>query len=510
MKSEKILIADDDELLLHVMASYLQRSGYEVETAPDGYEALGVLQLHGPFAVLVTDLAMPGMSGLELLREARQLDPQLQVIVVTAANTVESAIAAMREGGAYNYVLKPFEMIGELSLAVARAAEHRQLQLEREALRDQLWLKTDHLQAILANSGEAILSADAQGTLRVVNAQAARLIGQDNLVGTEAHSSLPPRLATLLANWQALGDNNPALMEIAWSEDATHLVRLTPLPDGKGSGLGWMMVVGDTTPLKRQVELKMQLLKKIAKKILFPVTQLMCTLAELKDVLKEKGERSAEIYYRLVQLGSRLQETTETLLAEVQLEPETVLRLTPVDLSSLLTEMLKSLPERLTRKKGFTVKVTLAENLPPVHAHPDLLRRLLTGLLQRAAERTEPGSPVQLSTAAYQDQVWIKIRDEGPALAEADLLHIFERSFARPKTTGEEEAAGLELNLAKAIVDQMGGQIWLGGAGPLGSSVMICLPTLTPASALAGQMEMEKAPGVGPHQRPEVLSYAAV
>src|ERR1051326_8611348 len=123
MSLEKVLIADDDDMLLRLMASYLQRCGYEVATANDAYEALGALQTQGPFAVLVTDLAMPGMSGLDLLREVRKSDPQLEVIVVSAANTIESAIAAMREGGAFNYLLKPFEMIGELALAVERALE---------------------------------------------------------------------------------------------------------------------------------------------------------------------------------------------------------------------------------------------------------------------------------------------------------------------------------------------------------------------------------------------------
>lgn len=502
MKTEKVLITDDDEMLLRLMVSYLERNGYEVAGAKDGYEALGLMQLNGPFAVLVTDLSMPGMSGLELLRAARKLDPQLEVIVISAAGTVESAVAAMREGGAYNYLLKPFEMLNELSLAVERAAEHRRLQLERETLREALRFEAEHLQAILANSGEAILSADGQGYLRVVNDRAARLMGRDKLVGSEALDSLPPPLSTLLANWQAMGGRSPALMEIPWSAEATRLVRLTPLQDEQGNAQGWMMVVGDPAPLKRQVEIKMQLIQKAANKIHPPLTQLMFALAELKDELKGKEERSTDIYYRLGQFGIRIQEGIEELLAELHVELGAAPRLTPVDLSTLITEMLKSLPERLTRNKGFTLKVALAENLPPTWANPELLRRLLEGLLQRAAGRSEPGCPVQLSTCVYHHQVWIKIRDEGPALAEAHLPHIFEPSFARPENTGE-EAAGLELAWAKRLVDQMDGQIWLGGEGGLGSSVLICLPVMPTSPALG--MGMEKIPATGQRRQPEVL-----
>lgn len=509
MEPEKVLVVDDDEMLLRLMAAYLARSGYEVASANDGYDALGTLQMRGPFAVMVTDISMPGMSGLELLRSARKLDPQLEVIVISAAATVESAVAAMREGGAYNYLLKPFEMMSELSLAVERAAEYRRLQLERETLRDALRFKADHLQAILANTAEAILSADGQGYLRVANERAVRLIGQDNLVGSEAAATLPPPLATLLANWQALGGRNPALMEIPWSAEATRLVRLTPLQDEKGNSQGWMMVVGDTAPLKRQVEIKMQFLQKVANKIHLPLTQLMFALAELKDEMKRKEDRSADLYYRLSQLGSRIQEGMEELLSEIHLESSAAPRLTPVDSATLVTEMLKSLPERLARNKSFTVKVDLAENLPPVRANPELLRRLLEGLLQRAAIRNAPGSSVHLSTSVFRDQVWIKIRDEGPALPEADLPHIFEPSFARPETTGAGgEMSGLELALAKRMVDQMDGQIWLGGEGLLGSSLLICLPVMASSPALLARME--NMPALGHHPRPEVSPSVAI
>ncbi len=108
---EKVIVADDDEALLRLMVSHLQRRGYQVESAQDGLEAFETIRTNGPFAVLVTDLMMPSMSGLELLRESRKLDPWLEVIVITAAGTLESAISAMREDGAYDYLTKPLGMI---------------------------------------------------------------------------------------------------------------------------------------------------------------------------------------------------------------------------------------------------------------------------------------------------------------------------------------------------------------------------------------------------------------
>jgi DNA-binding NtrC family response regulator len=121
--AENILVVDDDQAFLDLMAHHLRRKGHNVECALDGKEALHALQSKGPFYVLVTDLMMPGMSGLELLRLARKIDPNIEVIVITAAPSLEMAISAMREDGAFDYLTKPLDMMSELSLAVERAAE---------------------------------------------------------------------------------------------------------------------------------------------------------------------------------------------------------------------------------------------------------------------------------------------------------------------------------------------------------------------------------------------------
>ena len=135
MEPVRVLVVDDDDALLNMMSLHLRKKGFQVECAKDGHEAMQVLRTSGPFCVMVTDLMMPGLSGLELLRRARKVDPLIEVIVITAAGSVEMAISALRESGAYDYLTKPLGMISELSLAVQRAANHRELRLERESMR---------------------------------------------------------------------------------------------------------------------------------------------------------------------------------------------------------------------------------------------------------------------------------------------------------------------------------------------------------------------------------------
>ena len=213
MTGERVLVVDDDEALLNLMGLALRRRGYQVELATDGFSALKTLASQPQFALLLTDLMMPGMSGLDLLHEVRKMDEQMEVVFVTAVPNLESAISAMRADGAYDYLIKPFESMSQLLMTVERATAHRRLRLEREALRIRVQREAERLRALITNTGDAILSANAEGVLQIVNPAACQLIGKDNLEGSPAAESLPAALSTLIANWKAVGGNLPAVGE---------------------------------------------------------------------------------------------------------------------------------------------------------------------------------------------------------------------------------------------------------------------------------------------------------
>jgi len=129
---KRILVVDDDESLRWVTQAQLQQSGYQVDTAANGKEALAKIQ-EAPPDLAITDLMMPGMSGVELLKSIRADYPEIIVILVTAFGTVENAVEAMR-AGAYDYITKPVNM-EELRLIVGRGLEHLDLRQEVRNLR---------------------------------------------------------------------------------------------------------------------------------------------------------------------------------------------------------------------------------------------------------------------------------------------------------------------------------------------------------------------------------------
>jgi PAS domain S-box-containing protein len=474
MERERVLVVDDDEGLLHLMELALKRAGFQVAVANDGPVAVDILREQEPFAVMLADLMMPGMNGLELLRRARVMDPHLEVVVITAAATLESAISALRADGAYDYLLKPLESMDQLAISVERAAAHRRLRLEREELQVHMRAEAERLHAVIANSGDAILAADASGVLTIVNPAASRLFERDDLVGCNAIDSLRRPFSSFIANWQAIGSRYPATVEYPWLS-TVQMVNLTPvIRDGNWEG--WVMVIRDITHLKRLDELKAQMLSEAASRIRLPLAQAVNALAEL-DILASKDENISGIVYRLTRLWRRIEEWVDDLPALIHLDSGVNVQLTSLNLQSLLQDIHADLFESKIRGRNIRFTLSVDENLPLVSADPELLRRLIGGLITRALIRSRANDEIRLSARGQSGQVWIAVSDDGPAVSETELPHLFEKSVVRLDTPLE--SSGLELALAKAIIDRMGGQIWVGGQGPAGSTITVCLAVAT-------------------------------
>jgi DNA-binding NtrC family response regulator len=127
---DTILVVDDESNYLTVMEALLGEAGYEVLTAPSALEALKIAGA-SDLDLVLTDMKMPKMSGIELLEEFNRLYPELPVIIMTAYGTVEKAVTAMKKG-AFDYILKPFKN-EEILVTIAKALEHTATSSSRTA-----------------------------------------------------------------------------------------------------------------------------------------------------------------------------------------------------------------------------------------------------------------------------------------------------------------------------------------------------------------------------------------
>ena len=132
MKDFRILIVDDEAKLRRILQIVLSDAGYTIDTAENGKKAWELFQIHD-YSLVITDLIMPVMDGLELIKLIRQTAPDIPIIVITAYGSIESAVNAIKVG-AYDYISKPFEN-EEIKLIVAKALDFSTLKNENTTLR---------------------------------------------------------------------------------------------------------------------------------------------------------------------------------------------------------------------------------------------------------------------------------------------------------------------------------------------------------------------------------------
>jgi DNA-binding NtrC family response regulator len=134
-ETTRILVVDDEEIVRESLGGWLEKDGYFVATAPDGAEALRRLEAEA-WSILIVDLKMPGVDGMQVLEQAKKRSPDMAVVMMTAYATVDTAVSAMKLG-AYDYLVKPFDP-EELSLMMQKIVAQQALLRENAVLRQAL------------------------------------------------------------------------------------------------------------------------------------------------------------------------------------------------------------------------------------------------------------------------------------------------------------------------------------------------------------------------------------
>jgi len=167
---ERILVVDDDQLVNEFVDETLTRAGYDVTSASSGADALELLEVDD-FELILSDVRMPEVGGIDLLKRVRKVSPSTIVIMITAFGTVKNAVEAMKLG-AFDYVLKPFSP-DELELTVKKALRFHQLQQENDRLRNEVGKKYS-FENIIGSSKQLTdvfdvvkLAADSKATILI-------------------------------------------------------------------------------------------------------------------------------------------------------------------------------------------------------------------------------------------------------------------------------------------------------------------------------------------------------
>ena len=184
----RVLVVDDEETIRTALARFLRSRGYEVEVAESGIAALIMLERQR-FVLMVCDVRMPGMTGLEVVPEALQLDADLAILMLSAVNDAPTATDALSHG-AMDYLVKPIELV-DLQRAVERCTHRRQLEIERrrveQHIRDEVALRTAELEKEKA-ALHALTIGVAETLINAMEAKDVYLRGHSSRVADQAAS----------------------------------------------------------------------------------------------------------------------------------------------------------------------------------------------------------------------------------------------------------------------------------------------------------------------------------
>lgn len=305
MGSYRILVVDDEELQREMLGGFLRKEGFSVSLADSGESALKFARDES-FEVALIDLKMPGMDGIELLSRLKEMNPEIQVIVITAHGSIETAVEAMKKG-AYHYVNKPVDL-EELRVNLRKALENQKILAENRFLKEQLEEKYKDLKII----GESKEIQEVLSTVsRVAKTDSTVLVRGESGTGKElvarAVHSLSERASQKFISLSCAAIPETLLESELFGYEKGAFTGATRRKEGRfelaDSGTLFLDEIGDLS-LETQVKLlrvvETQEFERLGgnETIKVNVRIISATNQDLEQKIKEKSFRE-DLYYRL-------------------------------------------------------------------------------------------------------------------------------------------------------------------------------------------------------------------
>lgn len=483
----RILVVDDERDIREGSERILSRIGFQLSTAARGDEALGIFDQVRP-AIVLLDLKMPGLDGMEVLKRLREMDPGILVIVITGYATVETAIEAMKQG-AYDFIPKPFEP-DQLRIVVNRAADKIRLtretkKLEQEKARTLFDLDTEksRLRTIIESLPDGVLVTNTAGLVVLLNPAGKQMLKlpRDTASGRPLPDYLPDealcRLVLEISKGKHVDFGDIPEQEFALTDGTTLRAIAQPVLGDRRDCLGAIVTFLDITSLKMLDRLKSEFVAKVSHELRSPLSTIHEQLAVvIRDLVGTEPQQH---------LLARAKEKTQALIALIgdlldlsRIEEGLICREPkPVRLEELLKNIVEFLSARASARNQSLALEVSARDLPVIEADPIALESIFGNLITNALTYTPEGGRIRVELDRAGINLRVKVIDNGFGIAEKHLGKIFDRFYrVKDEKTRFITGTGLGLPIVKGLVDSLGGIIEVASIPGEGSTFTVLLP----------------------------------
>ena len=483
--SPRILLVDDDRALLDALPKtlHLRMNGIEIDTSESAVEALERVRKID-YDAIVSDIKMPGMDGLALLREIREARPSTPTLMITGHGERDLAVQALR-GGAYDFVQKPIDrdyFVASLERAIQLRALDRQVEWQRLAL--------ERHARVLEHVDDGVFLVDEAGLVQHWNPAAHAITGvsPDDALGRRAHEALP--------GWDAIAP----LIPVASTPGPGSLeAKVVPL-ELEGREL-WLSISGvsfsdgivyafrSLTEERALDELKGEFIATVSHELRTPLAAIYGSAQTLlrEDLdLDEAGEH--RLLDVIAQESERLSRIADDILFANKLDSgHFVLGEKSVDLRALAKDVVEEMCALFADREDISIELSVAEPVASVRADSDKLRQVLINLVDNAVKYSPAGGRVQLAVEPRDAGVRIAVRDEGIGIAPLEQRRIFGKFYrVDPELARGVGGTGLGLYICRELVRRMGGRLSVASEEGKGSLFAVDLPAAGVESRDAG------------------------
>ena len=484
-----VMVVDDEQDIRDGSERILTRIGLRVLKASRGDEALEILTKE-KVSIVLLDLKMPGMDGMEVLEHIRKLDEGILVIVITGYATVETATEAMKLG-AYDFISKPFEP-DQLRIVVNRAWERIRLTQEAEKLEQarrrtlsDLDAEKSRIRTIIEQLPNGMIVTNTKGQVVLMNPAFKQLLDLDP--GLKAGQQIEDyvsdkglcKLVMEISQGKHIDYDDIPDHEFSLSDQKHFLAKGQPVLGERKECLGAVVNVVDITAMKVLDQLKSEFVAKVSHELRSPLSTIHEQLAlVMRDIMHEVPEHDQHILARarektrgLIALISDLLDLSRIEEGIICHEPQ------PVRLEELLENIVDFLK---TQAEGKGQSLTLEipnDPLPEITADPLALESIFGNLITNAINYTQDGGDIKVAVDMAGINIRVKVIDNGFGIADKYLGNIFERFYrVKDDKTRFITGTGLGLPIVKGLVDSMDGLIDLESTPGKGTTFTVLLP----------------------------------